>query len=97
MLTSSDTKTNEMKTTFKRWIHQILVFLYGFIIGGIVSIFWLDEYLREIWKAGNTTNVQLFNLLDDIVGYYILSFCLLAILMVFTVGMRLQNRKHNRF
>lgn len=67
----------------------ILVFLYGFMIGGFISIFLLEDQLKEAWvvsaQLSTSPNVPLFNLMDDLVGYYMIYGLIFLVLIVVSI------------
>lgn len=85
--------SNETKQfNLSRWTSYILPFLYGFLMGGCSAVFSLDSRVREAWKTSTSVNVPLFNLVDDIVGYYVVYALIFFGLIVVTLGWKLTNK-----
>lgn len=49
---------------------KILLFFYGFVIGGCISADLLRRRILEAWAASTEANAVLYNLVDDTIAYY---------------------------
>ena len=63
----------------------ILVFLYGFVIGGCTSVFTLQDQIKDAWvmsvRLSTSPNMPLYNLSDEVPRYY-LTYGLILLILV---------------
>ena len=59
------------QSPMSQYIPSILLLMYGFVGGGLITVYLLDGQARAAWQAASTVNVPLFNLVDNIFGYYV--------------------------
>jgi hypothetical protein len=77
-------KTNAINSLFP----TLLVFLYGFVCGGGSMIIVLGWGIREAWIASarsSPPNAVLFNLGDNVTGFYMAFGLAFMILTIFTI------------
>jgi len=73
-----------------RLIPVVLIFLFGFVVGGSVTVVLLGDQITAAWVASaqlsTSPNMPLHNLLDEVARYLVVYRLIFLLLIVVSIG-----------